>query len=55
MIWVGTNQEKHQEIQQQIAAEPKIVHVAREPKPAPTRPEGPMILVETGGQQHNIE
>ncbi len=55
MIWVGTNQDKHEEVQRQIAAEPKPIHVQREPKPAPALPEGPMILIETGGQQRNIE
>ena len=55
MIWVGTNQDKHEEVQRQIAAEPKPIHVQREPKPAPSLPEGPMILIETGGQQRNIE
>jgi ribonuclease E len=55
MIWVGTNEEKLAEVQRQIAAEPKPTYAPREPKPAPALPEGPMILVETGGQQRSID
>ena len=55
MIWVGTSQDKLEEVQRQIAAEPKPIRVQREPKPAPALPSGPMILVETGGKQSNIE
>ena len=55
MIWVGTNEEKFAEAQRQIAAEPKPTFAPREPKPAPALPDGPMILVETGGQQRNID
>ena len=55
MIWVGTNEEKLAEVQRQIAAEPKPTFAPREPKPAPALPEGPMILVETGGQQRSID
>ena len=55
MIWVGTNEDKFAEVQRQIAAEPKPTFAPREPKPAPALPEGPMILVETGGQQRSID
>jgi ribonuclease E len=34
-------------VQAAIAAEPKPVHVPREPKPAPVLDEGPLVLVET--------
>lgn len=55
MVWVNTDADKHAEVQNQIALEPKPVHVPREPKPAAPLPEGPMILVETGGVSRNIE
>ena len=55
MVWVNTDATKHDEVQRQIAAEPKPVFEPREPKPAAKLPEGPMILVETGGQQRTIE
>jgi ribonuclease E len=54
LVWVDTNPERHQEVLQQIAAQPKPVHVPREPKPAATLPEGPMILVETGGTERVV-
>ena len=55
LVWVDTNPERHQEVLQQIAAQPKPVHVPREPKPAATLPEGPMILVETGGTERDVQ
>jgi ribonuclease E len=54
MIWVATDASKHAEAQSQIQAEPAIHHVGRAPKPAAQLPEGPMILVETGGQEKTV-
>jgi ribonuclease E len=51
MIWVATDASKHAEAQNQIQAEPVALNLGRVPKPAATLPEGPMVLVETGGQE----
>jgi ribonuclease E len=55
LIWVATNPVKHEEVLAQIAAEPKPIHVPRVIKPSSELPLGPMILVETGGQERSIE
>lgn len=55
LIWVDTQPEKHQEVLQQIAAEPKYKHVPRLPKPVSELSPGPMVLVETGGLERSIE
>ncbi|MBU3582765.1 Rne/Rng family ribonuclease [Polynucleobacter sp. 15G-AUS-farblos] len=54
MIWVATDSGKHAEVQVQIKAEPVIENIGRTPKPAATLPEGPMVLVETGGQEKTV-
>jgi ribonuclease E len=54
MIWVATDASKHAEVQNQIQAEPVIHHLGRTPKPAATLPDGPMVLVETGGQEKTV-
>ena len=45
--WVNSNAEKVAQVQAAIAAEPKPVHVPREPKPPVVLDEGPLVLVET--------
>jgi ribonuclease E len=52
MIWVATDASKHAEAQSQI--EPEPTNLGRTPKPAATLPEGPMVLVETGGQEKTV-
>ena len=54
MIWVGTDSSKHAEAQNQIQAEPVADNLGRTPKPAATLPDGPMVLVETGGQEKTV-
>jgi ribonuclease E len=54
MIWVATDAAKHVEAQNQIQAEPVAHNLGRTPKPAATLPEGPMVLVETGGQEKTV-
>ena len=54
MIWVATDASKHAEAQQQIQAEPTTQNIGRAPKPAASLPEGPMVLVETGGQEKTV-
>jgi ribonuclease E len=54
LIWVDTIPEKLEEVRRQIAAEPKPVHLPRQPKPAQALPVGPMVLVETGGSERLI-
>jgi ribonuclease E len=54
MIWVATDSSKHAEAQSQIQAEPSAHHLGRTPKPAASIPEGPMVLVETGGQEKTV-
>ena len=51
MVWVATDSSKHAEAQNQIQAEPVKVNLGRAPKPAASLPDGPMVLVETGGQE----
>lgn len=45
--WVNSDAAKVAEIQAAIAAEPKPIHVPREPKPVVLVDEGPLVLVET--------
>lgn len=45
--WVNSNADKVAQVQAAIAAEPKPVHVPREPKPAVVLEDGPLVLVET--------
>ncbi len=45
--WVNSNAEKIAQVQAAIAAEPKPIHVPREPKPAVVLDDGPLVLVET--------
>ena len=54
MIWVATDVSKHAEVQTQIKAETVVHNLGRTPKPAATLPEGPMVLVETGGQEKTV-
>ena len=54
MIWVATDSSKHAEVQVQIQAEPVVENLGRTPKPAASLPEGPMVLVETGGQEKTV-
>jgi len=54
MIWVATDASKHAEAQHQIQAEPTTQNIGRAPKPAASLPEGPMVLVETGGQEKTV-
>jgi ribonuclease E len=54
LVWVDTNPERHQEVLREIAAQPKLAHVPREPRPSTPRIEGPMILVETGGAERAV-
>ena len=54
MIWVATDASKHAEAQNQIQVEPVAHNVGRAPKPAAQLPDGPMVLVETGGQEKTV-
>ncbi|MBU3566492.1 Rne/Rng family ribonuclease [Polynucleobacter sp. MWH-HuK1] len=54
MIWVATDASKHAEAQNQIQAEPVAHNLGRAPKPAAQLPDGPMVLVETGGQEKTV-
>ena len=54
MIWVATDSSKHAEVQGQIQAEPVKENLGRAPKPAASLPDGPMVLVETGGQEKTV-
>ncbi|ALT76225.1 Rne/Rng family ribonuclease [Paucibacter sp. KCTC 42545] len=45
--WVNSDADKIRAVQEAIAAEPKPVHVPREPKPVVSIEEGPLVLVET--------
>ncbi len=45
--WVNSNADKVAQVQAAIAAEPKPVHVPREPTPAVVLDDGPLVLVET--------
>jgi ribonuclease E len=54
MVWVATDSSKHQEAQSQIQAEPEIVPMGRTPKAPVSLQNGPMVLVETGGQEKTV-
>lgn len=45
--WVNSDAAKVAQVQAAIAAEPKPVHVPREPKPAAVLDDGPLVMVET--------
>jgi ribonuclease E len=52
--WVNSNAEKVAQVQAAIAAEPRPIHVPREPKPLVTVDEGPLVLVETRKDLRNM-
>ncbi|MBU3594142.1 Rne/Rng family ribonuclease [Polynucleobacter sp. 71A-WALBACH] len=54
MVWVATDASKHQEAQSQIKAEPEILTMGRTPKAPVSLQNGPMVLVETGGQEKTV-
>jgi ribonuclease E len=54
MVWVATDSGKHQEAQSQIKAEPEILPTGRAPKAPVSLQNGPMVLVETGGQEKTV-
>jgi ribonuclease E len=54
MVWVATDSSKHQEAQSQIKAEPEILPTGRTPKAPVNLQNGPMVLVETGGQEKTV-
>ncbi|OWS69273.1 ribonuclease E/G [Polynucleobacter aenigmaticus] len=54
MVWVATDSSKHQDAQSQIKAEPEITPVGRAPKAPVSLQNGPMVLVETGGQEKTV-
>ena len=45
--WVNSDADKVAQVQATIAAEPKPIHIPREPKPVVMVNEGPLVLVET--------
>jgi len=45
--WVHSDADKISAVQAAMAAEPKPVHVPREPRPPVVIDEGPLVLVET--------
>lgn len=45
--WIGSDADKVRAAQDAIAAEPRPVHVPREPRPPVVIDEGPLVLVET--------
>ena len=55
MVWVGTDASKLAEAQTQMNAEPVKPRAERIPKPQMNLPSGPMVLVETGGQEKMID
>ncbi len=55
MVWVGTDSNKLAEVQNQIQSESPAPRAQREPKPPTNLPAGPMVLVETGGQEKTID
>ena len=55
MVWVGTDASKLAEAQTQMNAEPVKPRAERIPKPPMNLPSGPMVLVETGGQEKMID
>ncbi len=54
MVWVATDSSRHQEAQSQIKAEPEILPTGRTPKAPVSLQNGPMVLVETGGQEKTV-
>ncbi|OYY13317.1 MAG: hypothetical protein B7Y67_12500, partial [Polynucleobacter sp. 35-46-11] len=54
MVWVATDSSKHQEAQSQIKAEPEVLPMGRTPKAPVNLQTGPMVLVETGGQEKTV-
>jgi ribonuclease E len=54
MVWVGTDTAKLAEVQTQIQSEPAPIRTTREPKPPAALPQGPMVLIETGGQDKSV-
>lgn len=45
--WVNSDADKIRQVQQAMAAEPRPIHVPREPRPPVVIDEGPLVLVET--------
>jgi ribonuclease E len=45
--WVNSDADKVRSVQEAIAAEPRPVHVPREPRPIIVLDDGPLVLVET--------
>lgn len=52
--WVNSDAGKVAAAQAAIAAEPKPIHVPREPRPVPVIDEGPLVLVETRKDLRNM-
>ena len=52
--WIQSDTDKVAQAQAAIAAEPKPVHVQREPKPVAVIDEGPLVLVETRRDLRNM-
>jgi ribonuclease E len=52
--WVNSNAEKVAQVQAAIAAEPRPIHVQREPKPVAVIDEGSLVLVETRKDLRNM-
>ncbi len=52
--WVNSDTEKVAQVQAAIAAEPKPIHVSREPRPPVVVDEGPLVLVETRKDLRNL-
>ena len=54
LVWVHSDSDKVQQAQAAIAAEPKPIHVPREPKPVVAVDDGPLVLVETRRDLRNL-
>jgi ribonuclease E len=54
MTWVATDSSKHAQAQSQIQSEPEVTQLGRAPKAPVSLPDGPMLLVETGGQEKTV-
>jgi ribonuclease E len=52
--WVNSNADKVAQVQAAIAAEPKPIHVPREPKVVAMPDDGPLVLVETRKDLRNM-
>jgi ribonuclease E len=52
--WVHSDPARVQQAQAAIAAEPKPIHVPREPKPLVALDDGPLVLVETRRDLRNL-